>query len=391
MAIWDFFRGFFDENNKFFGLKTCSQGLDVNTKYQVLILEASVNLIANTLSRAEFQTFLDGKENKGTSYYILNVEANQNKSASLFWVETIRELLTNGEALVLLQNNNMYLANDFDREEFAFKENTYRDIKIGDYELKDTWYESQVLYLKHDNKKTIAAMNAIYNDFSKLIASSIKGYQNSKSRKGKLSIPSNLPKTIDEEVDLQEHLKSTMKDFMDPEKDAIFPEEEGFTYTEITEAKGSKSNDSGREPKNFINDIFDFIAVGFGIPPSLLKGDTVDTKDAVNNFLTFCINPIAKLIQDEINRKMYGKDEYTKGSYVKVDTSNIKAVDLRDIANSIDLLNRNGALTIDDTLRILGKEPIGGDIGAMRFVTKNLEFLDKVLKEGQATNLEGGE
>src|SRR5699024_6314484 len=148
--------------------------------------------------------------------------------------------------------------------------------------------------------------------------------------------------------------------------DAVYPESEGFEYTEITESKGSRSNDSGRETKNFVNDVFDFIAIGFGIPPSLLKGDTVDTKDALNNFLTFCINPIAKLIQDEINRKMYGKEAYLENTYAKVDTTNIKAVDLRDIANSIELLNRNGALTIDDTLRILGKEPIGGEVGSMR-------------------------
>ena len=88
---------------------------------------------------------------------------------------------------------------------------------------------------------------------------------------------------------------------------------------------------------------------------------------------------------------MYGKSEYLANNYVKVDTTNIKAVDLRDIANSIDLLNRNGALTIDDTLRTLGKEPLGGDIGGMRFITRNLETLDKVLKEGSVGNYQGGE
>ena len=381
MGIRDFFTGFFDKDNEIKTLNSCGYDLNVNTKYKVLILEASLNLIANTVSRAEFQTFLKGEEHKGTNYYAFNVEANPNKSASLFWRETIKKLLTKSEALILIQNNQLYLADSFDREEFIFKENVYRNVTIGDYTLNDTWHENKVLYLKYDNEKITAAIEMIYDDFSKLIASSVKGYHKSKSRKGKLKIPSNLPK----EKALQTHIANSMKDFMDPEKDAVYPETEGFEYTEITESKGSKSNDSGRETKNFINDVFDFIAIGFGIPPSLLKGDTVNTKDAVNNFLTFCINPIAKLIQDEINRKMYGKEEYLKNSYVKVDTTNIKAVDLKDIANSIDLLNRNGALTIDDTLRILGKEPIGGDMGTMRFITKNLELLDKTLKDGQVT------
>ena len=283
----------------------------------------------------------------------------------------------------------MFLADSFVRNEFAFRENIYTELSIGDYPLDDIWKESQVLYLKDDNSTIRNAINGIYNDYVKLIDSSIKGYQNSKARKGKLKIPTNLPKTLQEEGKLQEHIQATMKDFMDPSKDAVYPETNGFEYEEIDKAKGSKSNDSGRETKNFIDDIFDFIAISYGIPPSLLKGDTVDTKDAVNNFLTFCINPIAKLITDEINRKMYGKENYLKNTYAKLDTSNVKAVDLRDVANSIELLNRNGALTIDDTLRILNKEPIGGDIGGMRFVTKNLELIDRVLKEDTNSDVGG--
>lgn len=378
MAIWDLFSG---KNNLI--LSTMGYGLATNSKYQTLIQEAAINLIANTLARAEFQTFLNGKEYKGTNYYIFNVEANQNTSSSLFWKEVIRKLLTNSEVLILLQDEQLYLADSFNRTEYAFMNNKYSDITIGDYSLKDTWDESKVLYLKYDNKIALSAINSIHGDFSKLISSSIKGYQNSKARKGKLKIPTSLPKELEVEGALQKHLMQSMEEFMDPSKDAVFPEEDGFEYTELTESKGSKSNDSGRETRNFINDLFDFIAIALGIPPSLLKGDTVDTKDAVNNFLTFCINLLAKLITDEINRKMYGEAEYLNGNYVKVDTSNIKAVDLRDIANSIDLLNRNGALTIDDTLRILGKEPIGGDVGAMRFITKNLDLLDGVLRGGE--------
>lgn len=387
MGVIDFFRSFL--GSKYMNLKSCGSDLDINTKYKILILESSIELIAKTIARAEFQTFLKGKESKKSNYYTFNVEPNRNKSATVFWEETIKTLLAKGEALIIIQNHKLYLATSFNREKRVFLDNVYTDVVIGDYKLSDTWYESQVLYLKYDNEKIRMAINEIGTDFAKLIASSIKGYQNSKSRKGKLKLPTNMPKELEGEQDLQNHIRESMKDFMDPSKDAIYPESDGFEYTEITESQGSKSNDSGRETKNFINDIFDFIAIGFGIPPSLLKGDTVNTKDAVNNFLTFCINPLAKLIQDEINRKMYGEEEYLNKNYVKVDTTNIKAVDLRDIANSIDLLNRNGALTIDDTLRILGKEPIGGDIGAMRFITKNLELLDKILKDGQVA--EGGD
>ena len=387
MAIIDFLDKIFGGKDEV-TLKTCSVDESNDIYYKTLIAEASVNLITKTISRAEFQTFENGKETKKLNYYILNVEANKNKSASLFWRETIEKLLKKGEALILLQDNQMFLADSFTRNEFAFIENTYTNIAIGDYTLSDTKKESEVLYLKDNNSTISNAINGICNDYTKLINSSVKGYQNSKARKGKLKIPTNLPKTLQEEGKLQDHIQTTMADFMDPSKDAVYPETSGFEYTEVAESKGSKSNDSGRETKNFINDVFDFMAISYGIPPSLLKGDTVDTKDAVNNFLTFCINPLAKLITDEINRKMYGYKLYKERTYAKLDTSNIKTVDLKDIANSIDLLNRNGALTIDDILRALGKEPIGGDIGAMRFITRNLEVLDKVAETGSIGEIE---
>lgn len=387
MAIIDFLDRFV---GKFIDLKTCSVDTEGSTQYKRLIIEASINLIAKTMARAEFQTFEKGEETKKLNYYMLNIEANKNKSAFSFWEETIEKLLKEGEALILLQDNQLHLADSFTRKEYAFVENIYSDVTIGDYKLNDRWEESKVLYLKDDNTTIRAAIDGVYGNYAKLINASIKGYQNSKARKGKLKIPTNLPKTLQKEEKLQEYIQTTMKDFMDPSKDAVYPESNNFEYEEIDKAKGSKSNDSGRETKNFIDDMFDFIAISFGIPPSLLKGDTVDTKDAVNNFLTFCINPLAKLISDEINRKMYGYELYRERTYAKLDTTNIKAVDLRDIANSIDLLNRNGALTIDDILRILGKEPLGGDIGSMRFITKNLEALDKVLEEGSISSYRGG-
>lgn len=390
MGITDWFRGFFDKDNKIKSLSSCGYDADMNLKYNILALETGIELISKTILRSEFQTFEKGNEVRKENYYLLNVEPNQNTSASLFWKETIRKLIIDGEALILvLRDGKLQLADSFTRTEYAFVENTYTGVNTKGHDYDKVWKESEVLYLHHGNDNIRSAIDTIQNDFAKLISSSVKGYQNSKARKGKLKIPSSLPKTLEGVEDLQAHIASSMKDFMDPSKDAVFPEDAGFEYVEIAESKGSKSNDSGRETKNFINDIFDFVSIRLNIAPSLLKGDTVNTKDAVNNFITFCINPIVKMIQDEINRKMYKKKAYLESTYLKIDTSNIKAVDLRDIANSVDILNRNGALTIDDILKILGKEPIGGEYGTARFITKNLELLEAALKAGQISDRKG--
>lgn len=379
MNLMSLVKNFFGVDQHEITLTTEALGLIENTYYETIANEASIALISKTLSRAEFKTFHKGKEIKTVNHYMLNVEANPNKSASLFWREVITALLRNGEALIVIRGNHLHLATEFVKEERALQPNLYKDIKIGQHEVSGNREESKVIYLKDDNSRAKTAVGGLANEFSKLVASSMKGYYSSKSRKGTLDIEGSYAQTLGEGVKLQDHVEALMKDFMDPEKDAVLPQQKGLEYTEISEAKGSKSNDSGREAKNFISDIFDFVAISYGIPPSLLKGDVADTKDAFNNFITFCINPLAKMIEDEINRKMYGLKEYRNKSYARIDTTGIKVIDIKDVANSIELLTRTGSNTIDDNLKLLGREPIGGDVGASRFVTANLIHIDTAL------------
>lgn len=111
----------------------------------------------------------------------------------------------------------------------------------------------------------------------------------------------------------------------------------------------------------------------------ILKGQVADSGDAFNNFITYCINPLAELIEDEVNRKYYGKDAYLNNTFLKIDTTNTKAVDITSVANALDVLTRIGAYSIDDSLKKLGMEPIGGEVGSARFMTKNYQKIEQRL------------
>ncbi|PEU65051.1 phage portal protein, partial [Bacillus cereus] len=88
-----------------------------------------------------------------------------------------------------------------------------------------------------------------------------------------------------------------------------------------------------------------------------------------DNFLMFCINPLIELIADEINRKFYKKEEYLERTYLKVDTSRIKYVDITQLASACDVFFRIGANSINDILRMLGREPINEEWANKRYVT----------------------
>ena len=55
------------------------------------------------------------------------------------------------------------------------------------------------------------------------------------------------------------------------------------------------------------------------------------------------------------------------------------------MASAIDILTRDGVNTLDDNLKLLGREEIGGEMGKQRFMTLNLVPMEKVMKGGEAS------
>jgi len=388
MRFSDWFSGLFDKSGRL-NLNCVVGEITASVFYKELALQSSINLISNSLARSTFRTYKEGKEEKKTNHYILNVEANQNLSSSNFWREVITKLIYEGECLVLMQKEKLYVADSFDKTEYAFIENTYKNIEIGNLKLNETKKESEVLYFKWYNDELRTIINNLNAEYGKLIQVSSKSFKTSKGKKGTLEIPASYPQTEEAQKDLQDLLDNRFKKYFEAEGDALIPLTDGLKYNERGgNEKSSKNTEGGREIRDFINDIFDFIAIGIRIPPKLLKGDVADTSNATNDFLAFCLNPLVKFITDELNRKMYGEKEYSKNTYVKCDTSNIKVVDLKDISNALDILTRIGAYSIDDSLKALGMEPLNTEISGSRWMTKNYERVESAYnrKEGEGSN-----
>lgn len=383
MKAIDWFLSFFDKKEGTLNISENPGEIVGEIFYKDLAIQSSINLIANTITKAEFLTFEKGEKTRKDLYYLLNVEPNQNKSASKFWRDVVTKLVYENECLVIQQPKSkmLYVAESFDIDRYAFKENVYKNIVVEGYELKDFYYESQVLHFELHDQNIRTVIDGLYNSYSKLIASSQKSYKKNKAKRGTLEYPINYTQTDEGTKDLEDLLNNRFKRFFDAENGAVLPLTNKIKYTEL-EDKNTKATNESSEIRKFIDDIFDFIAIAFQIPPKLLKGDVADTESIVNNFLTFCINPIAELLTDEINRKLYGKKSFLESTYCKLDTTNVKVVELGNIANALDVLTRIGAYSIDDSLRALGMEPLNKYWSKIRFMTKNYQPIKEMLKEG---------
>lgn len=380
MAVWDWFLGLFNKDTNTLELNAYAGELAGEIFFKELAIQAGINLIANTVARSEFLTYEKGQETRKDNYYLLNVEPNQNKSANKFWRDVINRLVYDNECLVIQQDGMFYVADSFDVVKFAFKENIYKNIVVEDYNLRNVYRESQVFHFELHNEKIRTVIDGLYNSYSKLMQASSKNYIKNKAKRGTLEVPTGYTQTDKGQKDLEDLLGKRFKRFFEAENGAVLPLTSGLKYTELNSEVGSRGTTEGRDIRAFIDDIFDYVAIALQIPPQLLKGNVVDTDKIVNNFLTFCINPIAELLTDEINRKLYGKKAFLERTYCKLDTSRIKVVELKDIANALDILTRIGAYCVDDSLRALGMEPLNTEWSKKRFMTKNYQPIEEMLK-----------
>lgn len=85
--------------------------------------------------------------------YILNVTPNYNENAKDFRTKLIRQLVMDGEVLVIQENAMWYIADDFVVNDKVFAEKTYSSIFVDGRDTKKTFLSSKVYHFKYHNTK----------------------------------------------------------------------------------------------------------------------------------------------------------------------------------------------------------------------------------------------
>lgn len=353
--------------------------IDLSEKILVrdLAINTAINLLGNAISLSEFNTYEKGNEDKSNIYYKLNVEPNPNYSASRFWKKFVYRLIYDGEVLIIEQGKNYYVADSFVKETKAFYTCKYRDVVVDDFSLRRSYDESDVLYFKLYERNIVNIVGALYDDYGKLVEYSKASYKKNNAKRGIVNIPTNYPQTEAAKAKLNKLLNDQIQKFYGAENGAVLPLTNGITYEDISSDSYKNSTDS-RDIRNLIDDIFDFTAIGFNIPPALLKGSANDLESTVDRFIKFGVEPFCEMIEDEVNRKFYSKYSYLNNTYMAIDTSRLKTTNLAQLANVVDVLTRNGVNNIDENRKLLGMEPLRTEESQKRRITKNYEASEEI-------------
>lgn len=344
---------------------------------------STVNIIANAVSKCEFKTFLNGKETKGREHYLWNIEPNKNQNSSAFIHKLIAKLYRNNECLVIEQNGQLIVADSFNRKPYALYEDVFSQVQVGDITFDRTFTQSEVLYYQLNDTNVRELVNRLYDQYANLISYTMKAYKKSRGTKGIFkydALP--MPETEQRKM-FDDLINNKIKAWLDGDSAAL-PLGQGQDWKELQQK--TYQTETTRDIRAQIDDIFDFTARAFNVPPALLRGDVQDTSKAIDQLLTFCIDPLCDMLQEEINRKRNGYEGFIRGTYLKIDTSTIKHIDLFDVATAIDKLIGSGAFCINDIRKAAGQEAINEDWAEQHWMTKNYETVQNAL-----LSLEGGE
>jgi len=370
----DFLRDFLGNESTVVNAYTEQSSSTYELQVEMFAVRMAINMIAGAVAKCEIKTFEKYKEKKGKEYYLWNVEPNINQNSTEFIQELVSQLILKNECLVVEANGQLIVAESFEKAEYALLPTTFTRVTRKEFTFEKTFYMQDVLYFKLNNTDIAALLGQLLAGYSTLLSMSIKKYKRSGGRKGIAKISKGRSGDANFQKNIEKMFTTDFKNYFEKEN-AVVPLMEGIDYTEIAAPGSTKAANEISDITNITKEAFARVAQAFRIPPALLQGETADMDSLINDFLTFGIDPIADLISTEINRKRNGEESYLKGTFLKIDTTCIKHVDIFDIAEQADKLIASGVASIDELREKIGLMPLLTWWSQKHWMTKNYETL----------------
>lgn len=341
-----------------------------------MAIDKAVGMIAHAIAKSEFVVQRKDRRVRDHVYWILNVRPNPNETATDFWITAIKKLLTEDECLICSMSGMIYIIDTYTSDNAVMLPRIYRNVYIKSngetYKLNKNFRADDVIHLRAQNKKVRRYLESVlkmYNDTVSAIAAAKKL---GSTPKFTMDIPGQLPviRTKDENgkernLTIDEYKKS-IKKLLESDDIEVLLNQNGMKIEQLKTETGTTSEDIVK----IANEIFTECAFAFDIPKAVFLGEITEKADSTNEFITYAVGWIKKLIDDSLNAKMVGEDSYLKGERIWIDMSRYKHRDLVESAANLDKLRSIG-FNFDEILEAVGREPLNTEFSQERVVTKN--------------------
>lgn len=336
-----------------------------------------LNFVARTMSTAKVKFKTENKEWD----YILNVRPNKDMSASDFWQAFFYRLLDDNEVLAIkTDDNQLLIADDFNRNKYAVFEDTFDGVTVKGYTFQRTFVMSDVIYLSYNNAKLDHFAKSLFEDYSELFGRILEVAMRNNQIRATVGIDQT--QTFNDKSDKSGMKKSErMQKFVNKifnafstKSVAIVPKLNGFTYEEHTNKQGSE-NQSLDDLTKMVTSLIDDIANAVGVPTALLYGEKSELDQNLKAYHKLCIDPLVIKLERELTAKILTKNQYKRGERLEV--KNVLPKDPIENAVQIDKMVSSGAFYVDEVRGNFDYDELPDDQGKVLRVTKNYEEATK--------------
>lgn len=349
-----------------------------------------IDLISSIVSNIEFKTYgNNAEEKKSVIWTKLNVHPNRNQNSTEFIKELVSKLLL-GEVLIVEVNEQYIIADTFEIEERAILGNVFTNVTRGNKQFRDRFHSKDVIYLKYSNKAVQMYMRAIVEMYERLIGVAADKYARSAEEKGILMIDQQERNRKDFNEIYEEIINKRFKKFFS-RGNHVLPLFNGYNYTSNTSESTKKYSNEVTDVKTLFEDAIARVAQAYKVPVGLVRGDVAGIKEAYTMLLTNCIDPIAHMIGEEFTYKVYSEEEIINGYAIEADTTNLKHIDIFDLASNIDKLIASGFLSIDEVREKAGLRGLDEEWSRVHYMTLNYTTAQAAVDAGKALGDEQAE
>lgn len=375
-----------NSNTKNFLEMVVDESEELNLYLYAYALHVVIDLIASIMSNIEFKVYGENDvEKKSVNWVKLNVHPNRNQTSTEFIKELTKKLLL-GDVLVVLIDDQYIIADDFTITEKAIVDNVFTNVRKGDYTFRDKKFKaSDVIYLRYGNDAINHIIEGITEMYEKLIGTASDKYARSGEEKGVLTIDQAERGRKDFNEIYEDIVNNRFKTFFS-RGNHVLPLFNGYKYESNTAEATKKYSNEITDVKTLFEDAISRVAQAYKVPVGLIRGDVAGIKDAYTMFLTNCIDPLAHMIGEEFTYKLYSEDKIIEGYAIEADTTNIKHIDIFDLATSIDKLIASGFLSIDEVREKAGLRGLNELWSTVHYMTLNYTTAEAAVAAGAETS-----
>ncbi len=346
-------------------------------KLSKLAIEKAVGMIAKAVAKSEFIVQRKDGRVKDHIYWILNIRPNPNESATDFWIQVIRKLLIETECVICFIGEHLYIADAFTSNDRVMLPQTYKNIvltangnRIG---IDMVLTANEIIHLRAGNEKIKMYLEKVLSLYDSIVDAMAAAKKISSTPKFSLDMGMNtmpvirikgtdgkdIPLTIDE-------YKENIKELLESEAIEVLTNTNGLKIEQMKIDLEVTSEDLVKLAK----EIFTECAFAFDIPKAVFLGEITEKADSTNEFITYAVNWIVEVLNDSLNAKLVGEDDYLKGERIWIDMSRYKHVDIIESATNLDKLRGIG-FNLDEIREMVGWEALNTEFSRERVITKN--------------------